>query len=656
MLALCAICGSLFTQGQTLIPQLDKSTGKYGYKEAGQPDWSLEPKYKSAYPFWNRLAVVNDGSHSYFIDLQGNKVSPDFISISTDFVFRKDGAVPYICEDSKGYNLYDHKFNPICETYYKYMSYDGDCLVRFGTGGQYGIMDMGGNVLIPPVYKQLEFEDLYYVVGWKKCDKDGIKQSDIDDKFLTARNVEGKYGIITRYNEVIVPFKYKGSYDVKYKGAKRSYTKTIKPYILNQKNKERDSCVVNAWLRACIRNEELSKTYTTALPSVEKTTVSKTKSGYIFTKAGKQVGRTYKDIEEFEGFCIVTYNGKYGVTDPLGTEMIKCEYDNICVWNEGADVLMAEKEGKYALVTSDGTELPAKGCDMIFLPSNNVGVALKDDQYWLIDSKGNIISGRGYEIIDNYSSDGKIYAELLGYKTELSADGKEVSSIAKQIFDEAYKMSDEEESQEKYDKYVLCASIDIDNKEGYRALSLNNIGSLFENLGDIDTAMEYYTEARGLGSETARKNIKRIKFDRALETIAQVGNALAQVAEAMDASNRKTITQQEYANYQPASTGGSFSSTDSSSKNGAHLENSYRMWENNARSIYNSLTNLGTRTKKNGKDSKGSTDQSMTASTYTSMKRSLREAQREMARIRRTAASQGITIVKSEYEDIQVSY
>ena len=80
------------------------------------------------------------------------------------------------------------------------------------------------------------------------------------------------------------------------------------------------------------------------------------------------------------------------------------------------------------------------------------------------------------------------------------------------------------------------------------------------------------------------------------------------------------------------------------------------MWENRARSNYNSLTNLGTRTKKNGKDSKGSTGQSMNTSAYTSMKSSLREAQREMANIRRTAASQGITIVKSEYEDIQVSY
>lgn len=90
--------------------------------------------------------------------------------------------------------------------------------------------------------------------------------------------------------------------------------------------------------------------------------------------------------------------------------------------------------------------------------------------------------------------------------------------------------------------------------------------------------------------------------------------------------------------------------------NGANLESMYRTWENRARSNYNSLTNLGAKVKKNGKDAGGTTGKSMLPSNYNSMKRSLREAQREMASIRTKAAAQGFTIVKSEYEDIQVSY
>lgn len=95
----------------------------------------------------------------------------------------------------------------------------------------------------------------------------------------------------------------------------------------------------------------------------------------------------------------------------------------------------------------------------------------------------------------------------------------------------------------------------------------------------------------------------------------------------------------------------------STQKSGGNYESMYRMWENRARSNYNSLTNLGTKVKtKKGKNVKGSTRQSMNTTNYTSMKRSLREAQQSMSRIRREASSQGITIMKSEYEDIQVSY
>lgn len=106
--------------------------------------------------------------------------------------------------------------------------------------------------------------------------------------------------------------------------------------------------------------------------------------------------------------------------------------------------------------------------------------------------------------------------------------------------------------------------------------------------------------------------------------------------------------------FQPTATSGSTVGT--SGSNAANLESMYRMWENRARANYDSLTNLGTKTKKNGKDAGGSTGQSMSSSNYTSMKSSLREAQREMASIRRKATSQGVTIIKSEYEDIQVSY
>lgn len=104
-------------------------------------------------------------------------------------------------------------------------------------------------------------------------------------------------------------------------------------------------------------------------------------------------------------------------------------------------------------------------------------------------------------------------------------------------------------AQAKYDKYMLCISLDPDNKERYRALSLNNIGAMFEDLGDVDKAMGYYEQARSLGDETARKNIKRIKLDRTLNTLQEVGNALAQAAQTMETSGSYNTLQQGGGNY-----------------------------------------------------------------------------------------------------------
>lgn len=89
---------------------------------------------------------------------------------------------------------------------------------------------------------------------------------------------------------------------------------------------------------------------------------------------------------------------------------------------------------------------------------------------------------------------------------------------------------------------------------------------------------------------------------------------------------------------------------------GGNFESLYRQWENRAKANYNSLTNLGYKVKKDGKDVAGSTDQSMSSSNYTAMKKALREAQTEMKEIRSKAAKQGIKITRSEYEDVQVKY
>ena len=82
----------------------------------------------------------------------------------------------------------------------------------------------------------------------------------------------------------------------------------------------------------------------------------------------------------------------------------------------------------------------------------------------------------------------------------------------------------------------------------------------------------------------------------------------------------------------------------------------YEKWESLAKRHYNSLTNTGYKVKKNGKDTGGGNGQSLNGGNYVMQKKSLREAQNQMKRIRQKAAKAGVSIPKSEYETVTVSY
>lgn len=113
-----------------------------------------------------------------------------------------------------------------------------------------------------------------------------------------------------------------------------------------------------------------------------------------------------------------------------------------------------------------------------------------------------------------------------------------------------------------------------------------------------------------------------------------------------------------YSTYSTSSynSGSSNAYSSPSGGSGNSLVSQYQQWERRAEANYKSLTNLGIRAKTNGKNTGGSAGQGMNSGNYVSMKQSLREAQRQMASIRQKASQQGISIAKSQYEDVTVSY
>jgi len=150
---------------------------------------------------------------------------------------------------------------------------------------------------------------------------------------------------------------------------------------------------------------------------------------------------------------------------------------------------------------------------------------------------------------------------------------------------------------------------------------------------DMTEALNY---SRDLRADTKRRRV-------------ELANSLNSFGEAMMNTAQTIETVQ-------GMTGSSSSDGAGDSNISGDLPTQYKKWASLAERHYNSLTNIGTRGKKDDKDVGGTTGQGMSPSNYTQMKKSLREAQDEMKRIRRKAQKQGISITKSEYEDIQVKY
>lgn len=117
------------------------------------------------------------------------------------------------------------------------------------------------------------------------------------------------------------------------------------------------------------------------------------------------------------------------------------------------------------------------------------------------------------------------------------------------------------------------------------------------------------------------------------------------------------VTGQPYTDLSNSSIHGSSPLDDNNAaSHSGNYQADYEKWEQRAESHYNSITNLGySATNKNG-NKHGSAGQGMSSGNYASMKKSFREAQKQMRSIRTKAAKAGITITQSKWETATISY
>lgn len=309
-----------------------------------------------------------------------------------------------------------------------------------------------------------------------------------------------------------------------------------------------------------------------------------------------------------------------------------------CYWVKDAD-------GRVGLVKFDGSILvpPVKGNILQGTHPDRVviGEETVNPNAWLEEyhSRLTTFSGRGLghfaAVVDDIKDEKKIRATIPAGKYDdimIGIKGSHTYYFVAKIIDGEMKWGVVDKNDE---EVMPIEAKGIYKKKGAASWLYGNVGGKW-------VASETMDMSQIENMVRNQEEMAQQRREQLAETLTALGGALQNTAVAIE-----QVQQRNSDSDVSGETSGGGSGT---------LAAQYKQWENRAKADYNSLTNLGARVKKDGKDAGGTTGQSMSSSNYTSMKKSLREAQSEMKKIRQKASKQGIKINKSEYEDIQVKY
>ena len=637
---------------QDLVPTKHEANNVYGYKVVGEDAWSLLPKYSWASSFRNRVAIVSETGLDYAINVHGERISPFF----EDLAFCMSGyAAKYIGND---YRLCDLSFNQISQT--TFLSFEeawNMTIVETKSGSQslWGTLDAKGNIQIPSSYIELrQFFRAKHHYPYSSI-PESLNIFDFSQYVFLACNQERRYGVIGPDNQVLVPFKYKTGYDLMRKGLEK-YKQQILDYMASESFLETKQHLENVYKEM----ESMNQPYIAQLPEkpfqLSPVDVVDTGVGYSFMRDGKAIDNLNYSTILLEGkHYIVELDGKYGIKDLYAQDILKTEYDVLLPWNETEQgcIYLVAKGNNYQLYNDHGKALLDIPYAYISDCLSGRAIVMNSHGFRLIDANGNLLSRQFYDDMDISRTTGVVTVKRMGKRTQLDTQGKESPSIANLFFDEAYNSNNNEVKIDR-DRKVIQA--DEENVYGLRGKALNNLGLVYEEKGDIEGALSCYQQGMKFGSENAKGNASRVKSQIRQEKLEKLSNALNQLSQALgnSGSGTQTVSSQ--------SAGYTSSETEvSSSGSGGHsldfYQSNYDRWEKVARMAYETLTNTGYKTKdKNGKNTGGGSAGSFSPANYTSLKRNLRNAQKEMRECRQKASRDGYKISQSEYETVTVSY
>ena len=366
--------------------------------------------------------------------------------------------------------------------------------------------------------------------------------------------------------------------------------------------------------------------------------VKKDGCSYIFDLNRRKFIKAKNPLALYEGM-ILFYDNDSDKTYYYNEETGKVigPYKGNNDFNEG--VAIVEKNGVSIIVDKNGKEYR--------VPSNFsiMGSEVSEGVYSVIDEKSRV---RGY--FYNPIGHGKyVYNQKAGQINDLAYSN---------ILDEAQSLFDKKkyaQAMNKYYQLMMLRPKDNSNFNNY-AVCLYNLGKYDEALTAIDVTLEYWPENE-FAIDTRQSIVNQLKEEERRrqyeENVAEsssnsIWDAIGNFVNVLATINGNYNVGSAYVP--------SYSSQSSVVVSNGNYKNQYDMWARIAEKHFNSITNLGASwTKRNGEKS-GSAGQGMSGGNYVSMKRSFREAQSEMRKIRRQASKEGITIPQSKWETATISY
>lgn len=447
-----------------------------------------------------------------------------------------------------------------------YGSSRGELAVKDKKSGLWGIVDYDDNIIVPFEYD--DFENRY----------------DYQNIYAYSFKKNGKWGLIDLHNNILYPFVIGNRYKI-YTKTRSAFKTAQKKYAADQieiKNNLRSRLTISYLMFLCKTNQlrleneakekeiqkqrQAEKEAKRPIPKQDKTCLW----GFCEKETGKQITPfIYNQCQRLnDNYYLICQNEKYGIFSiEERTEKINPQYD---VFEQlGNNIYLISKNGKFGTFsTAIAQEIISPQYDLIDMEtyfliykSGKVGVMDKSGKIQLHCKYDNIIPIAGpqpqkpifYLIYQNkwglgniggesckckydYIADfhaGKATIYFQNYTGEINTKGEIIKGISQNLFEQAYNMNDAYASNK---LQIYLKAIEIDNilKEGYVGSCYCNIGVLYENAGDYDTALKYYSLSSSAGNTQGAVNYKNLRRTIRAAKWQAIGNALSNMATALN--------------------------------------------------------------------------------------------------------------------------